>query len=89
MFNKSEKFSYIQEEVKSVRRRHKGTFVGTRDFLSPEMVGDYSISGPFTDIWALGIICYMLYTGKSPWVGVSNDQILDEIAQGSSNIKYP
>ena len=62
--------------------------MGTRDFLSPEMVGEYSISGPFTDLWALGIICYQLYVGRSPWIGKLNDEILDEIATANT-IDFP
>ena len=36
---------------------HRGTFVGTPLYASPEMLNDSS-SGPFTDIWALGVIVY-------------------------------
>lgn len=36
---------------------HRGTFVGTPLYASPEMLND-SVSGPFTDLWALGVIVY-------------------------------
>ena len=88
MLSKSEKLSTSEKQAQSIRRQQKGTFVGTTDFLSPEMVGDFSISGPFTDLWALGIICFQLYAGRSPWVGNQNDQILDEIAV-AANILFP
>ena len=41
-----------------------------------------------TDLWALGIICFQLFTGRSPWIGIQNDQILDEIAL-ATNIDFP
>ena len=44
----------------------KMTFVGTRDYIAPELAND-SLSGPFSDIWALGIITFELYVGKRPW----------------------
>lgn len=44
----------------------KDTFVGTRDYISPEMAKE-SLSGPFSDIWALGIITFELFEGKRPW----------------------
>ena len=69
--------------------QNRGTFVGTRDFLSPEMVGDYSLSGPFTDLWSLGIICFQLYTGRSPWQSTSNDGVLEEIANVADTIDFP
>ena len=33
----------------------RGTFVGTPLYASPEMLS-CSISGPYTDLWALGVI---------------------------------
>ena len=36
---------------------HRGTFVGTPLYATPEML-DASVSGPFTDLWALGVITY-------------------------------
>lgn len=38
-------------------KAHRGTFVGTPLYASPEMLND-SVSGPFTDLWALGVIVY-------------------------------
>lgn len=35
----------------------RGTFVGTPLYASPEMLS-CSISGPYTDLWALGVIVY-------------------------------
>lgn len=48
----------------------KGSFVGTRDYIAPEMI-DNNISGPFSDLWAFGMIMYKLYSGKLPWSGKS------------------
>lgn len=47
---------------------YRGTFVGTRDYVAPEMLED-NVSGPFSDLWALGVITYQLSTGKTPWKG--------------------
>lgn len=44
------------DEPFAVPQRSK-SFVGTPLYVSPEMLGD-SISGPFNDIWALGVIVY-------------------------------
>lgn len=43
-------------------RAHRGTFVGTSYWVSPEMLND-SVSGPFVDLWALGVIIYEMITG--------------------------
>ena len=47
---------------------HRGTFVGTPLYASPEML-DSSVSGPFTDLWALGVIVYQIINGEVPWKG--------------------
>lgn len=47
---------------------HRGTFVGTPLYASPEMLND-SVSGPFTDLWALGVIVYQVVCGEVPWKG--------------------
>ena len=42
------------------------TLVGTPDFMSPEQVQSGAVQ-PAMDIWALGITCYNLLTGKLPF----------------------
>ena len=44
---------FENDESKNVR----GTFVGTPLYVAPEML-DSNLSGPFTDLWALGCIIY-------------------------------
>ena len=95
MFSHSEKMKASVVNQRDLKNKNKGngirkgSFVGTRDFLSPEMVGELSISGPFSDLWAIGIICYQLYTGRTPWGNTGNQlQILEQIADPSS-INYP
>jgi len=53
-----------EEHSSSVR----STFVGTPLYASPEMLS-CSISGPYTDLWALGIIVYQTLVGEVPWKG--------------------
>ena len=48
---------------------HRGTFVGTPLYATPEMLNS-SISGPFTDLWALGVIAYQIIAGETPWKGL-------------------
>lgn len=54
----------------TIVREYRGTFVGTPLFVAPEMLND-SDSGPFSDLWALGVIIYELIQGSSPWRGNS------------------
>ena len=45
-----------------------------------------SVSGPFSDLWALGIIIFELYTGTKPWKGTELE-IYEQIKKVA--IKYP
>lgn len=48
----------------------KGTFVGTVNYLAPEMIKD-SDATCASDLWALGCIIFKMYTGKVPFPGMS------------------
>lgn len=48
----------------------KGTFVGTVNYMAPEMISE-SESTLSTDLWALGCLIFKMYTGKVPFPGMS------------------
>lgn len=52
----------------TIKMHHRGTFVGTPLYVSPEMLVK-STSGPFTDLWSLGVIIFQMLTGSLPWSG--------------------
>jgi serine/threonine protein kinase len=47
-----------------------GTIVGTPEYLSPEQSTGQPI-GPYTDIYALGIVLYQMLSGHVPFTGAS------------------
>lgn len=49
---------------------HRGTFVGTVNYLAPEMIKECNATLA-TDLWALGCIIFKMYTGKVPFPGMS------------------
>ena len=47
-------------------KQPKGTFVGTPVYQAPEMIVN-NTGGPFSDLWALGVIIFQMITGAIPW----------------------
>ncbi|CAD8059774.1 unnamed protein product [Paramecium primaurelia] len=57
--------NYRKDFVDTERKR-KYSFVGTNAYLTPEMISDQPV-GPGTDLWALAIIMFKMYTGTIPF----------------------
>ena len=54
------------------------SFVGTADYVSPEVLTDKT-AGPPSDIWALGAILYQMLCGKTPFHGKSEYLVFQAI----------
>lgn len=65
---------------------YRGTFVGTPLYVAPEMLKE-SMSGHFTDLWALGCIVFQMATGEVPFKGKTDFQTFDIIMK--REFKWP
>ena len=52
----------------------RGTFVGTPLYVAPEMLNQ-NMSGPFTDLWAMGCIIFYCLTGAPPFNGSNSGHV--------------
>ena len=69
------------DEGQSGRSDRRGlTFVGTAEYVSPEVLGDKPAEFG-ADIWALGIMIYQMYYGKTPFKEKTNYLIFRKIEQ--------
>jgi len=64
----------------------KTTFVGTADYVSPEVLLDQE-SGPAADLWALGCIVYQMVIGKTPFRAANDYFTFDNILK--QEYKFP
>ena len=56
------------------------SMVGTPEFVAPEVVSyDYISTG--TDMWSLGVICYILLSGYSPFMGDTDTETYSNISR--------
>lgn len=67
-------------------QEYRGTFVGTPLYVAPEMLKE-SMSGHFTDLWALGCIIYQMACGEVPFKGKTDFQTFDIIMK--REFKWP
>lgn len=75
-----------EDEMMEKPERRGMTFVGTAEYVSPEVLGDKP-AGFGADIWALGIMIYQMYCKKTPFKDKTNFLIFRKIEQMS--IDFP
>lgn len=68
------------------QRRRKGSFVGTAQYVSPEVLQNGPIT-PAADLWALGCIVYQMISGLPPFRGSNDYVIFKEIL--ACNLEFP
>ena len=61
--------------------------LGTPFYVAPEIIGegDYGLE---CDLWSMGVVMYILLTGRPPFYGSSNQGIFKKILKGVYPKKY-
>ena len=57
-------------------------FCGTPSYMSPEIVRKHEYDGKPVDMWALGVLLYVMLTGTFPYRGVSEHDLYQKIQRG-------
>ncbi len=58
------------------------TNVGTLKYLSPEVLLKSQAPNPKIDIWAMGVVVYIMLTGKFPFEGKDFEETRAKILKG-------
>ncbi|KAA3677570.1 myosin-light-chain kinase [Paragonimus westermani] len=61
---------------------------GTPEFVSPEVIS-YEPVTPAADMWSVGVICYVMLSGLSPFMGDSQGETLANIMRVTYDFNYP
>lgn len=73
-------------EINLEKPRVKGTFCGTAQFVSPELINGDDITNA-TDLWATGCIIYQMFTNTHAFTGFSDYLIFQKIK--SRELEFP
>ncbi|XP_035391291.1 myosin light chain kinase, smooth muscle isoform X3 [Electrophorus electricus] len=55
---------------------------GTPEFVAPEVINYEAIGYP-TDMWSIGVICYILVSGLSPFMGDNDHETLSNVTSAT------
>jgi serine/threonine protein kinase len=76
------KVSADKKKLKRENLDRDQDLVGSEDYASPEMLSDQE-HGTSVDLWALGVIAFVLFSGKTPFKGRSQEETFDNIKSGT------
>ena len=72
--------------VKALDKNEKATTIlGTANYMAPELVKNQKYDSK-VDIWALGVLTYIIMTGTEPFKGRSQFEVFEAIKM--KNINY-
>ena len=78
--------SPLKSAKKSMRNTNKfRRFVGTPDYIAPEVISGSAVKGKGVDWWGIGVILFEFLTGVPPF----NDDTPDKIFENILNLKIP
>lgn len=71
----------------AMKRPHLNTHCGTLLYMAPEIFLQPEFDGKPVDIWAFGIVLYVMITRCFPWKATEDNQVVKEIVE--SDIMFP
>ena len=61
-------------------------YCGSPSYMAPEIINKEEFAGPPVDIWAAGIVLYLLVTGNFPFKSLKENRLFEKILKGEFEI---
>jgi serine/threonine protein kinase len=61
-------------------------FCGSPTYMAPEIIAKHEFFGPPVDIWAAGVLLFVLVTGAFPFNSKSEKRVFEKITAGEFNV---
>ena len=75
----------FDENEDQLENEKKQKFVGTANYMSPEIINNNYPIGEYSDIWSLAVIFYQILTGNTPFNDKTQFLIFQNILEGKFN----
>lgn len=69
-----------------IGEKERKTCCGTQEYLAPEILQNQSYSFEI-DLWTLGILCYEMSTGLTPFLDKNASKMNDNVKKGEYNFQ--
>jgi calcium-dependent protein kinase len=86
--NKNPDVGLTEEECDADGLKRMSSQVGTVHYTSPQVLDPNSSYGKGCDVWAVGVIGYILLTGEPPFTGKTPAQVAKSVQAGKINFNH-
>ena len=68
--------------IKCTKGQKLKSFCGTPSYMAPEICSRLEYCGFASDVWALGVVMYIMLTGHYPFKGITEKDLFKNICLG-------
>ena len=76
-----------KKESRSKKQNRSASFVGTAEYVAPEILEGCEETTTSVDLWSIGVMTFQLLTGRVPFKGKTEYLTMQEVLKGKYTIE--